>query len=123
MSQPLDYFNFYNSVNFQHHSVRFTEPLIEIESRPTSQIFLTEIYLKDPLEIDLTQINDDRIALAKQTSTEIEQRHAAGNVLETSFKVEKYFTPAKLFKQVSIDEEEPPGIYQWNSYNFIATVS
>ena len=84
---------------------------------------MTEIYLKDPLEIDLTQINDDRIALAKQTSTEIEQRHAAGNVLETSFKVEKYFTAAKLFKQVSIDEEEPPGIYQWNLCNFIATVN
>ena len=83
---------------------------MEIESGPTSQIFLTEIYLKDPLEIDFAQINNDKIALAKQTSTESGQCHTATNVLETSFKVEKYFTTDKLFKQISIDEEEPPGI-------------
>ena len=98
------------SILFQHHSVRFTEPVMEIESGPTSQIFLTEIYLKDPLEIDFSQINNDKIALAKQTSTESDQCRAAANVLETSFKVEKYFSTAKLFKQISIDEEEPPGI-------------
>ena len=98
------------SILFQHHSVRFTEPLMEIESGPTSQIFLTEIYLKDPLEIDFAQLNNDKIALAKQTSTESGQCHAAANVLETSFKVEKYFSTSKLFKQISIDEEEPPGI-------------
>jgi hypothetical protein len=71
---------------------------------------LTEIYLRDPLEIDFAQINDDKIALAKQTSTENDHCNATGNVLETSFKVEKYFSTPKLFKQASIDEEEPPGI-------------
>ena len=89
------------------HSVRFSEP----ENEP-KQIFLTEIFLKDPIEIDLDQINEDKIALAKQYQSSL---HSNGNsdrekVLETSFRVEKYFSSPKLVKQHSIDEDEPPDL-------------
>ena len=89
------------------HSVRFSEP----ENEP-KQIFLTEIFLKDPIEIDLDQINEDKIALAKQHQSSL---HSNGNsdrekVLETSFRVEKYFFSPKLVKQHSIDEDEPPDL-------------
>ncbi len=89
-----------------HHSVRFTEP----ENEP-KQIFLTEIFLKDPIEIDLDQINQDKIALAKQHQSFHANGHSDGEkVLETSFRVEKYFSSPKLFKQHSIDEDEPPDL-------------
>jgi hypothetical protein len=47
----------------KHASVHFCEPLIE---QPfTDRIFLTEIFLREPIEIDFERLNKDKIALAK----------------------------------------------------------
>jgi len=55
----------------------------------------------------MDQINQDKIALAKQHQS----LHSDGEkVLETSFRVEKYFSSPKLVKQHSIDEDEPPDL-------------
>ena len=93
-------------------TVHFFEP----SPVETKQIFLTEIILKDPIEVDFESIRGNKIAFARQStssvSTEPEARSKVGadsNVLETSFKVEKYFlTPKLLQKQFSIDEDEFP---------------
>jgi hypothetical protein len=97
-----------------HHTVHFSEPLIEHPNERTNQIFLTEIFMKDPIEVNFELINGDNIALARQSfHSEVDHDHhqpnvKGGNVLETSFKVEKYFSSPKLQKQFSIDEYELP---------------
>jgi len=97
-----------------HHTVHFSEPLIEHPNERTNQIFLTEIFMKDPIEVNFELINGDNIALARQSfHSEVDHEHhqpnvKGGNVLETSFKVEKYFSSPKLQKQFSIDEDELP---------------
>ena len=72
--------------------------------------------MKDPIEVDFESTRGNKIAFARQStssvSTEPEARSKVGadsNVLETSFKVEKYFlTPKVLQKQFSIDEDVFP---------------
>jgi hypothetical protein len=97
-----------------HHTVHFSEPLIEHPNERTNQIFLTEIFMKDPIEVNFELINGDNIALARQSfHSGVDHEHhqpnvKGGNVLETSFKVEKYFSSPKLQKQFSIDEDELP---------------